>query len=268
MRFNRLFALGSFASAALALQLANGVLRTAAGDLQFSQHPQQSVVFDSAASKVDIQFELTPRKIPDQLFIRLSTADGYEVSFKPITKLGEDSTTSKFTLSHKKLPKLFTKASKFDISLIAADLSDATPLLQTIGSVELTPALIQESTYIKAPRFGPKPEIHYIFNSPPKMVNSTIALAFASLSILCLFLLLIAWTAEGAINFTNFPSGGVSHYAFILLIISYEVVFFQYYAGSTIFETIYRVALLTGPTVWVGAKVLNHVGSLRMAGKR
>lgn len=268
MRFQRLLTLSSVIGASLALELSNGAIRTPGGDSQFTASTVAApVTFDSVSSKLDISFDLAPKKIPDQVFIKLTNGQGVETSYKPVIKVLQDSVTAKFTLSYSKLPKLFTKEATFDISIIAADGSDDAPIFTKAGSVQLTPDLIAESTYIKPERFGPKPEIHHIFQSAPSEVDSTIAGVFASLSIVCFFVLLAAWAAEGAINFSNF-SATPAHLAFIGLIIGYEVVFFQYYLGSSIFDTIYKVALLTGPAVWFGSRVLNYVGALRLAGKR
>jgi oligosaccharyltransferase complex subunit delta (ribophorin II) len=270
MRFQRLVALASITGSVLALQLSNGVLKTAQGGQQFttSSPAQEPAVFDSTTSKLDITFEVEPKKIPQQLFIKVTNKDGVETSYKPITQVKENSVTSTFTLSYGKLPKLFTKESQLDISLIAAGSNDDAPIFTKVGSLQLTDELIAKSPYQRPTRFGPKPEIHHIFSQPSTTVNPTIALVFCALSIACFFILLAAWGVEGAINFKNFPGFKLSHLLFIGLVLNYEVAFFQYYLGSSIFDTIYKVALLTLPTLWAGSKVLNYVGALRLAGER
>lgn len=270
MRLQRLIAFSAFTSAVCAIDVVNGVLKTHTGKLEFSASTpaKEAVVFDSSASKVDISFDIVTETVPDQIVIKVSNKEGLEASFNPVVKEGEDSLTAKYTLSYGKLPKVFTKEPFLDVSIIAATTSDDAPVFAKIASLELAESLISESKYVKPQRFEVKPEIHHIFKEKPRNVNSVIAITFASLSVVALFGLIISWIAEGAINFTNFPTTNISHWAFILTIVGYEVVFLQYYLGSSIFATIFKVGALTPLSVWFGSKVLNYVGALRLAGKR
>ncbi|CDR41956.1 CYFA0S08e01970g1_1 [Cyberlindnera fabianii] len=270
MRFQPLLTFAACFSAVRALQLSIGVFRTTLGDQQFTVNsPAAPVTLDSVNSKIDITFDLEgTKRIPEQIFIKLTNKNGIETSFKPITRVDSTTFTNKFTLSYSKLPKIFTASKELDVSIIAGDVTDSKPIHARVGQIQLADALVAQSTYKKTEKFGPKPEIHHIFQGPPKSVSSVIALAFASMSVLCLIVLIGVWASQGALNFKNFAGVGLNHFVFIGLIISYEVVFFQYYLGSTIFETILRVLVLLGPSLWFGSKVLNHVGALRLAGKR
>jgi oligosaccharyltransferase complex subunit delta (ribophorin II) len=266
MWFNRYFPLLAAVSGTLALQLSNTQLSSSNGVLSFSE-TNEPVVFDTTSSKLDISFDVKHTRQPDQIFVKVSDQRGLETSFKPITTfLGDGVFKSKITLPYVKLPKVFQSEKNLDIHLIVAS-TDGEKYFEKIGSIELDDALLAKSTYTPAERYAIKPEIHHIFQSAPKTVSSSIALAFSALVVVALFALLATWIGSGVLNFQNFEFN-LTNVAFIGLILGYEFVFFQYYLGSSIFSTIGKVFILLGPSVWFGSRVLNHLGELRLAGKR
>lgn len=260
-----------------AYQIAEGVIKTNGRELEFSKNEETSVpvIFNDTSSKLDLSFKILGSSHPDQAFVKISNEDEIETSLKVIIKSTPDSEgyNAKLSISYEKLPSLFKTSPSLKMTLIVAGYGDSEPILTSISSIELTEELISlgVAKYERPQRFVQLPEIHHIFQNPPKYVNSAIAVVFATGSVISLFGLLGVWGGLGLVNFKNLPSDGgkaLEHIIFILLIVGYEVVFFQYYLGSTIFSTIAKVFILLGPTVFLGSKVLNYVGSLRLAGKR
>lgn len=274
MKVQSLISIASIAALSAAYQVTDGLIKSAGRELEFSQTEGTTVpvVFDDTTSKLDLSFKIIGSTEPDQVFIKVSNQDQLETSYKPIIKPTQGGYTAKLSLAYSKLPSLFKTSSSLNLALIVAGLGDSEPVFTTISGIELSEDLIAKGVakYVKPDRFAPLPEIHHIFQTAPKTVNSGIALLFAALSVVSLFGLFIVWTGAGLINFKNFPasSGVVSHGIFISLIVGYEIVFFQYYLGSSIFSTIDKVFVLLGPTVYFGSKVLNYLGALRLAGKR
>lgn len=274
MKIQSLISIASIATLGAAYQITEGLIKSSGRELEFSQTEKTTVpvVFDDTTSKLDLSFKIVGSTEPDQVFIKVSNQDQIETSYKPIIKPTQGGYTAKLSLAYSKLPSLFKTSSSLDLALIVGGLGDSEPVFTSISGIELSEDLIAKGVaqYVKPDRFTVLPEIHHIFQNPPKTVNSGIALIFAVFSIIALFGLFVVWTGAGLINFKNFPASSdvVSHGVFISLIIGYEIVFFQYYLGSSIFSTIGKVFVLLGPTVYFGSKVLNYLGTLRLAGKR
>jgi len=256
-----------------AIQISDGLIKANGRELSFSQVDQTivPVVFNDTTSKLDLSFKIHSSSHPDQIFIKISNKDNIETSLKPIVKSINGVFNAKLSITYSKLPSLFKISPSLKLSLIIASFKDSEPIYTDISSIELTDDLISKAAkkYEKPQRFTALPEIHHIFQTAPKTVNAGIALIFSSFSIVSLIGLIGVWTASNLINFKNFPKDSIiQHFAFIGLIICYEVVFFQYYLGSTIFATIGKVFILLGPTVFFGSRVLSYIGTLRLAGKR
>ncbi|KAH3688996.1 hypothetical protein WICPIJ_000020 [Wickerhamomyces pijperi] len=246
-----------------AFKITDGTLKSSKQELGFFE--SDSLRLNSTEENLSVSFKIKSNTKPNQIFVKLTNENGIESSFKPTTKKSGESYISKLSLPFTKLPTLFQASSKLFVSLVIA--SEEDKYFETVGSIENTPYLISKSTYKPTEKFQAKPEIHHIFNEAPQTVDPSIAVVFSFLSIMTFFTLIVSWGFNGALNFGNFKFD-LSHFAFIALIIGYEVTFFFYYLGDSIFTTIGRVAILTGPTVWFGSRLLNYLGELRVAGQR
>lgn len=266
MRFQHYISLLASASAVLALQLTNGQLSRNDVSSPFSESGK-AIQFNSTTEKLEITFDIKHTKKPEQIFIKLSNPAGLETSFKPVTKLTNDVYKNKLALTYKKLPTAFQTAKDLILQIIIADDEAEEKIFDKIGSIELTDSLIAQSKYQPAEKFGLKPEIHHMFQQPPKQVNSFIAVIFAIAAQVILVALIGVWFQTSSLNFQNFQLN-INNLAFIGLILSYEFIFLQYSRGSSIFTTISKVLILLGPTIWFGSRVLNYMGELRLAGKR
>lgn len=248
-----------------AFKITDGSLKTSKQELPFFE--SESLKLNSTDETLIVSFKIQSETKPSQIFIKLTNENGIESSFKPITKKSDagDGYTSKLTLPFTKFPKLFQSSEQLTVSLIVA--SPDNQYLQNVAIIESTPYLTSQSTYKPTEKLQAKPEIHHIFGKPQETIDPTIAVLFSALSFLSFFGLLIAWGFNGALNFGNFKFD-LTHLTFIGLIVAYEGVFFRYYLGDSVFTTIGRVAVLTGPAVWFGARLLNYLGELRIAGQR
>ncbi|CCH46889.1 Dolichyl-diphosphooligosaccharide-protein glycosyltransferase subunit [Wickerhamomyces ciferrii] len=275
MQFQSLISFIILAVLGSAYQISNGLTKYNNKELTFSQNEPslESIILNETNSKVELNFQILGNEQPEQLSIRLKNSENVETSYKPILKsIGDGKFNAKLLISFDSLPSLFQISSKLSIDLLVGSRKDSNPIFSKIGDIELTNELISKNfgNYEKPQRFESLPEINHIFQQPPKTVNPQIALTFSTGSILVLGGLILVWGGQGLINFKNFPSGLDLIYSivFIGLISSFEIVFFQYYYGSTIFQTIGKSTILLGPTLFFGSKVLNYVGKLRLAGKR
>ncbi|KAH3672409.1 hypothetical protein WICMUC_004245 [Wickerhamomyces mucosus] len=244
------------------LHISNGVLRTKSQELEFSSSPRSSIDFSSSSNDLTIQFDIESSNRPDQIFIKFINENGVESSYKPTSKKSQNGYSSKLSINYNNLPKLFQSSSELVIKLIVASHEDK--FFEQIGLIQLSPELVAKSTYKTGEKFQAKQEIIHIFQQPPKQVNSLIAIVFSTLSVITLFVLFVVWGVSGALNLKNFVFD-INHIIFLGLIAGYEVVFFQYYLGSSIFSTIGKVFVLLGPSLWFGSKLLNYLGKLRLA---
>lgn len=121
-------------------------------------------------------------------------------------------------------------------------------------------------------RFGVKPEIHHIFRPDPRQVNA----AFASILVLfvvisTILFLLSAWTFFVGVDLANLgpamKASGFAHAAFLVSIGAIELVFFKYYKGTSIFDTIKSLAIIAPASVYFGSRALREVKARRLTGK-
>ncbi|QEU59112.1 Swp1 [Kluyveromyces lactis] len=105
-------------------------------------------------------------------------------------------------------------------------------------------------------RLNPKEEIHHIFQSSPKTVNAFIAQLFALVIATTLFVLFVSWVSFGAVNF-NLKN--VSSYLFVALVSGFEFIFYKYYFGTSIFDTVFSAGLLFLPALLLGSATLKSL---------
>ncbi|KAH3901194.1 uncharacterized protein SCODWIG_00952 [Saccharomycodes ludwigii] len=105
------------------------------------------------------------------------------------------------------------------------------------------------------------PEIHHVFQNPPKQVNSSIATIFSLIIVAVSILTIILFVTNVKVTMTKSCGTIVYSLGFISGLVALEYSFYQYYLGvHDIFGTLYQVfILLTLPTLWLGARTLKRI---------
>lgn len=145
----------------------------------------------------------------------------------------------------------FEGFSQLAITVLTAN--EETSLVKEIFQLNINTTETQSTSSKKANRFGPLDEIHHVFQQPPKTVNAFIAQVFSAIIAGALLVLLAAWVGFGVISF-NLKS--VSSYVFVALISGFEFIFYKYYFGSSIFDTLFKASLLLLPALLFGSATL------------
>ncbi|GMM35845.1 dolichyl-diphosphooligosaccharide-protein glycotransferase [Saccharomycopsis crataegensis] len=155
-----------------------------------------------------------------------------------------------------------------DVSIILGDYAINSPVVKKIGSIKFAGSLVKKlsKNYSKPSRSTVKPEIRHIFRSPEKQVSPIIATFFISLIAASFLWFVGTLLAHGTVNLKNFGAAsgepvfyGVYKIAFIGSIIAFEAFFIQYYIGDSIFNLIFKTAILAGPSVWFGSRVFRSL---------
>lgn len=150
------------------------------------------------------------------------------------------------------------------ISVITGDPSDASlNSIIKVGSIIPSDKLKADKSIDLPTRFGVKDEIHHIFRSDPKSLPVFISSQFVFLLIICLGVLLLAWSYFDAVNVNNIGKFSPVVYLFIATIFAFEYLFFDYYLGTSIFASLERFAITGIFAIYFGSKVLKNMYKLR-----
>lgn len=150
------------------------------------------------------------------------------------------------------------------ISVITGDPSDASlNSIIKVGSIIPSDKLKADKSIDLPTRFGVKDEIHHIFRSDPKSLPVFISSQFVFLLIICLGVLLLAWSYFDAVNVNNIGKFSPVVYLFITTIFAFEYLFFDYYLGTSIFASLERFAITGIFAIYFGSKVLKNMYKLR-----
>jgi len=149
---------------------------------------------------------------------------------------------------------------KYEFSLIVGD-SAVIPLQWAFASnVNLK---LNTSTVVSDAAFGIKPEIKHAFRVPEKRPPQTISFAFTIAVLAPIAILVIGWPLAGA-NLWNFPTGGVFIYAvaFQATIGAIFALYFFYWVGLNMMQTLTYLGCLSVPLLFFGSKTLNHLATV------
>lgn len=236
------------AKSALELSTINDVL-----DIEFT------ILDDEAKPLVDHQ--------PTQVVVSLSNGD-LQQSFivkevQPIAKISIDLDkispallySLKTTSSGYLLGSIIVSGS--DSAIKPTDAKDSFKVKFT--SQKVLDSLLKDYSVPK--RFNSKPEIHHIFREAPKQVAVPVALFFMSCVGVIFLWFLFNIYFHNCLNFSKLFSSSnfLNNIAFLLTIVMFEYNFLQYYMGDSIFSLLSKSALLAGPALWFGSRVLRSL---------
>lgn len=199
---------------------------------------------------------------PHQLLFLLSNGEGLDHAVIPTFDAKSRIASTKIPMN--KIPNSLKAQERIFVSVVAADSSEeeqnaVQPIVELVPSDDFKAAF----TYEEPARLGAKPEIHHIFNSEQATVNPIIPVAFSVVAVALLFVLFRTWANTlgtslfGALEGSSFKTG------LLVVLASFELTFIKYYLGTTIFTTLFHVAILSVPALIVGSKALSQLAKLR-----
>lgn len=221
---------------------------------------------------VKFSFKLNKyHSIPEQieLLVGLPERD-LEIPIKPTLKTKDDSVFASFKLSLKDLPQsILYFANKEEkpitgtVIVASSEVDMKENVFSQVFNLELNLESFNFDSFQEPLRFEALPEIHYLFASPPKTVTPLLAQLFAIIILVAGAGLFLSWISTGVTKFDNIPRGSNFLYliGLIATIVGFEFIFFNYYLGTSIFDTINASIVLGIFGLIVGTKYLRNIGS-------
>lgn len=268
------FVLGLFfISTAIAISLSSAVVRVNDKTIHFGEITTQEIKqldLQSTKDKIDIEVylnEVTDQ--PHQAIISLGNGKGLEFPLFP--KFSMEKKAFKASLTASKIPINIRNLENIIITLIVGK-SGEDNLYMTLGELIPNEEFKGLVAYKKAPRIGYKPEIHHIFREDIKTVNPFIPIVFIGAAIILFLGLIGVWIAQLGDDMNGLTKSiptaqAFSNSVFLLCIVGYEIIFFRYYLGTSIFSTLFQCFVLSIPSIFYGASALKHFAHLRQIGK-
>ncbi|QLQ78052.1 hypothetical protein HG537_0A02990 [Torulaspora globosa] len=228
---------------------------------------EKPVVIDNSSSEIDFSFAVTSRDRPSQVSLLLGFPErDLEVVMEPKVTENAELVTYRFKIDQSTVPSALlyfaqTEEQPLTASVILAELENhKNNVLASLFKIQVD--LGDAVEYTKPARFEAKPEIIHEFNPEPKTAPWKLVQIFILLIAVVTFGLVIAWMSCGALNFNAVPTNFKVVYLlfFILSIIGFEYIFVRYYAGTSIFDTLFAALYLSIPSLWLGTKFLRNFG--------
>lgn len=232
-----------------------------------TQEMQEPVVIDNSTSEIDFSFAVAARDRPSQvsLLVGFPERDLEVVMEAKVTEVGE-LVMYRYKIDQSTVPEALLYFAQAEQQPLTASVILAEPerrkdnVLASLFKIQVD--LEQPVEYQRPARFGAKPEIIHEFNPEPKTAPWNLVQFFILLIALVTFGLMVAWMSSGALNFHGVPANFNVVYLlfFILSIIGFEYIFVRYYAGTSIFDTLFAALYLAVPSLWLGTKFLRNFG--------
>lgn len=221
---------------------------------------------------IKFSFQIVDYKVvPEQIELLVGLPDrDLEIPIKPIFKIKDDSVLTLFKVSLKDIPDsilYFAQKEKKTLSgtviIASSEVNKNDNVFTKAFELDLNFDTFEFDSFKEPIRYRPLPEIRHIFPSPPKTVPPFLAQIFVGIIIIAGLGLLLTWVISGTVKFDNLPKGMNFIYflGFIISIIGFEFIFFRYYLGTSIFDTINASALLGIFGLLIGTKYLRSIGN-------
>lgn len=175
---------------------------------------------------------------------------------------------AKISIQHRSIPAALQNADKLTLSLIIGSFNDEVEPVKYDVTKEL---LIDDADSIpEVQRMEHKPDIIHQYKPDPKQVATPIALLFAC-GALGLLVCILGWFGMigsfGGLG-NALQTNPVGHVGLICSLFAFEITFFLYYRGQSIFDTLTVVAVLSPFAVFTGSRALREVRQKRQTEKK
>ncbi|KJZ78159.1 hypothetical protein HIM_02197 [Hirsutella minnesotensis 3608] len=209
-------------------------------------------------------------KRPHQAFLVLKEESGLEAPFALTVKESGKATVQ---IAQRDLPvQLLLSKSPLQASLIIGSTGSTPGSVTPVFDVAVKLDVNSPAPTYEAPlRYGRLPEIHHIFRADPKNPPKMVSLVFALAVVATVPALFVGWHLLGAnLGHAQKAIGGapVSHAVFFGSIMAMECVFFLYYSGWSLFQTLPAIGIVGAAAFLSGTKALGEVQRRRLAGER
>lgn len=213
------------------------------------------------------KYDTVPEQI--ELLVGLPERD-LEIPIKPTLKTKDDSVLATFKLSLKDLPQpILYFANKEEkpitgtVIVASSEVDKKNNVFSQVFNLDLNLETFKFDSFHEPLRFEALPEIKYTFPSPPKTVSPFLAQLFAIVVLIAGAGLFLTWISTGATKFDNIPRGSTFLYfiGLVATIVGFEFIFFRYYLGTSIFDTINTSIVLGIFGLIVGTKYLRSIGN-------
>jgi oligosaccharyltransferase complex subunit delta (ribophorin II) len=170
---------------------------------------------------------------------------------------------AKISIPHRSIPTALQSADPLQLFLLVGSFGADKPVKVPISS-----KLVVERTaeFSNPSRLGALPEITHTFRPPPKTVAVPVAILFALGAVTLLAVLVGFWFTNvklGA-NGNTFFNAPLANIGLLVSLASFELVFAMYFLGSSIFDTLLYVALISPIAIISGSRALRVVGKRRL----
>lgn len=263
-----------FISTAIAISLSSAVVKVNDKSIHFGEISTQEIKqldLQSTKDKIDIEVYLDGvTDQPHQTLIMLGNGKGLEFPLFP--KFNLDKKALKVTLTANKIPVNIRNLDSILITLIVGKSGESSNLYKSLGEIVPSKEFQSLVPYKKAERIGYKPEIHHIFRDDIDTVNPFIPIVFIGVDIIVFLGLIGVWISLLGDDMNGLSKSVTSAQAFsngifLLCIVGFEIIFFRYYLGTSIFTTLFHSFVLSIPTIFYGASALKYFANLRRIGK-
>lgn len=270
-----LLCLSQLITLALTFSIREGTVRVGKRVLNYGEIETQEVKTigltpSDNVIKIDFTLADDTSKAPGQAVVVLDNGKGLSESFVP--KYRHESRELSISIPVKKLASNTKSQEKIFLSLIVADSSKGKNLYKRLAEI-VPSAELRDTVKLKpANDVHLKPEIHHQFKKEKKTVNFLIPVVFIVVAFVLFLGLFLSWSVaigSDLFGMARQVSGGINTpttIGFLLCLFGYEVVFFRYFLGVSIFTTIWHSFLLGGPCVYLGSRVFRKLTASRKSG--
>ncbi|RCK60831.1 Dolichyl-diphosphooligosaccharide--protein glycosyltransferase subunit SWP1 [Candida viswanathii] len=276
MKYSIFIALVNFIVLAFAYSDLTGTIKLNGKKITLGEINTQEVKQLSIESPKDVlEIKLKSKDIdgkPEQIWISLADAEdeGIISHYVPTVKQSDITATIKAST----LPDVLKSKDKLILSIVIADSKSKDNLLRRLVEILPSPDFQATSKYQQKPRIGIQPEIHHIFRGDEQTVNPIIPVAFIGVATTLFLGLLGSWFGFiGTKNlFSTFKTITTTqllyNVSFLVSLIGFELNFYKYYLGQSIFTTLFYGFILSVPCVYFGVSVLRYLAKNRALGKQ
>ncbi|CAG8437345.1 6177_t:CDS:2 [Funneliformis mosseae] len=154
----------------------------------------------------------------------------------------------------------------YSLNLIIGTFSHDNPINYHIGTVKID----IPKTYSAPVKYGPKPEIHHIFNPDQKLPPTFLSYSFVVIVLTPWLFLIGAWIHLGVnVSFlTSELETLPAIIGFLGTLSAIEILFYNYWTHLNIFQTLSWLSGLSALAFFLGQKALSDVQEWRLKGLR
>ncbi|EER31789.1 hypothetical protein CTRG_04572 [Candida tropicalis MYA-3404] len=276
MKYSVFIGLLSLFTFSLAFSDLTGTIKLNGRKITFGEINTQEVKQLSIESPKDVlEIKLKSKDVdgkPEQIWVSLADADDQSIVKHYVPTVKKSDITANIKAST--LPDVLKSKDKLVLSIVIADSKSKDNLLRRLVEILPSEEFQATSKYQQKPRIGIQPEIHHVFRGDEKTVNPLIPVVFIGIALTLFVGLVGAWFGFIGVNnlFRTFKTITTTqllyNVSFLISLVGFELNFYKYYLGQSIFTTLFYGFILSIPCVYFGVSVLRSLATNRALGKQ